>query len=570
MRFSALATDYDGTLAHDGVVTASTIEALERFRQSGRKLIMVTGRELEELIDIFPRLDLFEQVVVENGAVLYRPADRSERTLGESPSERFLSSLRRRTVRPLRVGRVIVATWESEKAKVLEAIQENGLELQVIFNKGSLMVLPPGLNKATGLRAALLELRLSAHNTVGVGDAENDHAFLSCCECAVAVANALPALKERADLVTVRDHGAGVEELIGHILNDDLAAAAPKLARHDVLLGGREEGREVRLPAYGTSLLVAGPPGGGKSTLATGIIERLTDARYQVCVIDPEGDYQVMADAVMLGDTQSTPSVDEVMKVLDNPDRSVVLNLLGVPFEQRPSFFQILLSRLQEMRSQLGRPHWIILDEAHHLLPAGRDAVAQLFPNNVTNVVMITVTPEHMHPAAAAAAGTVIVIGDHPDETLRSFERATGQPVPAVPPLDLKWGEALLWERCAGAEPVRFCIEPSRTETVRHGRKYAAGEVAPDLQFFFRGPRNHLNLRAQNLMTFLQIADGVDDETWLHHLRRGEYSRWFRDAIHSDDLAEEAEAVERDPAMSAAESRSRIRQAIERRYTIPA
>ena len=48
----------------------------------------------------------------------------------------------------------------------------------MIFNKGAVMILPSGVNKATGLAAALEELGLSPHNVVGVGDAENDHAFL--------------------------------------------------------------------------------------------------------------------------------------------------------------------------------------------------------------------------------------------------------------------------------------------------------------------------------------------------------------------------------------------------------
>ena len=131
---------------------------------------------------------------------------------------------------------MIVATWEPHEKTVLEAIRDCGLELQVIFNKGAVMVLPAGVNKATGLRAALAELNLSPHNAVGVGDAENDHAFLNICECAVAVANALPAVKERADIVTFADHGAGVTELIDEMLADDLVSRE----------GGRSRGTTFR------------------------------------------------------------------------------------------------------------------------------------------------------------------------------------------------------------------------------------------------------------------------------------------------------------------------------------
>src|SRR5205085_2848559 len=191
MRYLALATDYDGTLAHHGTVSDDTWAAVQRLRDSGRKVLLVTGRELEDLQRVCPRLDLFDLVVAENGALLYRPATRELRPLAEPPPEELLQELRRRGVGPVSVGHAIVATWEPHQAAVLGVIHDLGLELHVIFNKGAVMVLPTGVNKASGLGAALAELCLSPHNVVGVGDAENDHAFLALCECAVAVANAL-------------------------------------------------------------------------------------------------------------------------------------------------------------------------------------------------------------------------------------------------------------------------------------------------------------------------------------------------------------------------------------------
>src|SRR5688572_25365379 len=206
MRYLTLCCDYDGTIAHHGTVDAATIAALERLLASGRRLVLVTGRELDDLQRVMPRLDLFERVVAENGALLYTPATREEQPLTDPPSDRLVRALRERGVAPLSVGRCIVATWEPHDTTVLEAIRELGLELQVIFNKGAVMVLPSGVNKASGLAAALRHMGLSPHNAVGVGDAENDHAFLALCECAVAVENALPALKDKADLVMARDH----------------------------------------------------------------------------------------------------------------------------------------------------------------------------------------------------------------------------------------------------------------------------------------------------------------------------------------------------------------------------
>jgi hydroxymethylpyrimidine pyrophosphatase-like HAD family hydrolase len=224
MRYLVLATDYDGTLAHDGRVNQPTLDALGRLRRSGRRLILVTGRELDDLRAIFSPLDLFDRVVAENGALLYRPATGEAKPLAPPPPPALVEELRRRGL-PLSVGQTILATWEPHQGQVLDAIRELGLEMHVVFNKGAVMILPSGVNKATGLAAALEELGLSAENTVGIGDAENDHAFLAFCAYGVAVANALPALKKEADLVTAGDHGAGVVELVDRMLTDDLAGA---------------------------------------------------------------------------------------------------------------------------------------------------------------------------------------------------------------------------------------------------------------------------------------------------------------------------------------------------------
>ena len=231
MHYLALACDYDGTLAKDGVVSPQTIDALERVGASGRKLILITGRLLEDLQMAFPRLDLFTYVVAENGALLYNPADLTEKLLGEAPPRQFIQALQERGVTPLVTGRVIVASLHPHEKTIVDVIAKLGLELQVIFNKGAVMVLPTGVNKATGLIAALQELKLSAHNVVGIGDAENDLSFLSLCECSVAVANAIPLLKEQADYTTKAENGDGVIELIEQLLADDLKTLDQRVGR---------------------------------------------------------------------------------------------------------------------------------------------------------------------------------------------------------------------------------------------------------------------------------------------------------------------------------------------------
>ena len=237
MRYLALACDYDGTLATRGRLAASTAAALERCRASGRRVLLVTGREMGELRQVCPRLDLFDLIVAENGALLVEPSSGRERPLAVGPPERFLQMLRRQQVVPLSVGRVIVAARDNHAPVILDAIRRSRLEWHLIFNKGSVMALPSGVNKASGLQAAVAELGIPAQSVVGVGDAENDHAFLAACGCAVAVSNALPSLKAEADLVTVADHGAGVEEVVARLLADDLASVVAPGPRHLRLAG---------------------------------------------------------------------------------------------------------------------------------------------------------------------------------------------------------------------------------------------------------------------------------------------------------------------------------------------
>jgi hypothetical protein len=227
MKCLALACDYDGTLAHDGVLAEGTAAALDRLRASGRKLLMVTGRELPDLQSVCQMLEKFDWIVAENGALLYRPSDHFSQLLCAPASAPLAQKLGEAQAQPLSVGRAIIATREPHEVLVIESIKNLGLELQVIFNKGAVMVLPTGVNKATGLTGALKEMEIDPLNVVAVGDAENDHAFLSFCGIGVAVGNALPMLKERADIVLEGKRGFGVMELIDRILATDLAEIPP-------------------------------------------------------------------------------------------------------------------------------------------------------------------------------------------------------------------------------------------------------------------------------------------------------------------------------------------------------
>ncbi len=568
MRYHAVAADYDGTLAHHGVIDERTWAALRRLRDSGRKAIMVTGRQLDELLRLLPHPALFDRIVAENGAVLYCPATKELRTLAAPPPASFVEALARHGVDQLSVGQVIVATWDPHQDTVFHVIREQGLELQVIFNKRAVMVLPSGINKATGLGAALHDLSLSSHNVVGVGDAENDHALLDRCECGVAVSNALPALKKHADVVTNLDHGAGVSELIDHLIANDLQIAAPRLTRHHVLLG-TSEGRRITIDPYAANIMVCGKSGSGKSTLTTGLLERLADREYQFAIVDPEGDYLTLDSAVILGGSKRAPLIEEIVDVLRDPLRDCVINLLGVAVDHRPEFFAQLTPALSDLRSRTGRPHWLAIDEAHHLLPASWEPADEL-SLRPRGTLYVTVHPGSVSKKVIGTIDTLIAVGDHPEQTLREFCDATFETCPLVAaPEKLSHGEVVYW-KVGDPEAMVVMAEPPKAERLRHSRKYSEGNLGSHRSFYFRGPHGKLNLKAHNLQLFIHLADGVDDDTWLYHLRKGEYSNWFRTEVKDRELAEVTEQVERDGEMPPTDSRAKIRAAIDQRYTLPA
>ncbi len=565
MYIIALATDYDGTLAEDGVVAASTIEALQRFKDTGRRLIMVTGRELPELISIFPQLDLFDRVVAENGALLYDPATQTETPLTDRACPELFEALKARGATPLSMGSCIIATREPYQIAALEEIRKLGLELEIIFNKGAVMVLPSGINKASGLGVALDELRLSPHNVIGVGDAENDHAFLSFCGCSVAVANALPALRDRTHLVMQHPRGRGVAELIDLIISDE--GALMPVERHSAIVGRHGE-EDIGIPAFGKTVLIAGRSGIGKSTAATALTEDMAEKGFQFCIFDPEGDYRDLQHSVCVGDIKSPPAQDEIFALLNDARANVVINTLAIPVQQRPVFFTQVMPQIVAARARLCRPHWLIVDEAHHILPAGREDLVSALPYDFGAAILITVHPDTLSAPALKTVGTVIAIGPHAKEAIESFCQRTGRPAPAgmQPPRD---DEVLFWRVDAGA-PFAITVRKPQQEHKRHTRKYAEGALSEEESFYFRGPKSKLNLRAQNTTMFLQIAAGVDDATWQHHLRKGEYSEWFRKCIKDSELADEAAAIEQDRKLDAKQSRERIADAVNRRYTAPA
>jgi hypothetical protein len=240
---------------------------------------------------------------------------------------------------------------------------------------------------------------------------------------------------------------------------------------------------------------------------------------------------------------------------------NAVVNLLGVPLHDRPGFFASLAGHLDAMRARLARPHWLVLDEAHHLVPAS----APEFAHDWRGSLSLTVEPAGIATHVLAAMTALVAVGPKAREIVESFCELVGGQRPTIPKAPPGDDHVWYWQPHAAAIEV-LTVAPPRQEHLRHLRKYAHGELGEDKSFYFRGPKGRLNLRAQNLALFAQIADGIDDETWLYHLRRHDYSRWIADKIGDADAAQVIAAIESDPKLDAARSRTLVHDELKARY----
>ena len=426
------------------------------------------------------------------------------------------------------------------------------------------MVLPAGVNKATGLKAALADIRISPHNVVAVGDAENDHALLRMCGCSAAVANALPAVKEEADVKLAGDHGKGVMELIEMITRDDARIVNP--ARQGILLGRDRRGNNVYL-APDQSVLIAGGPCTGKSRFATLFTERMVEKSLDFCVIDAEPDYKGLLNAVCVEGGARRPMLDEALALLQETPVNIVINTLSLRLSERQNLFANLIEPLARLRTATGRPHWLLIDEAHQVLPAAGNPFLKDLPVDLPATVLITVNPASLSLSALRLVESVVAFGRGAQEVLETFAGAMNiLAPPASPPLDSD--EVVFW--CPRRQEVRLVrLDSPRQVHRRHKGKYALGDVGEWRSFYFRGPNGAINLRAQNLLQFLRIGGDVDDAVWMHHLRNKDYSAWFKYIINDEDLARETAEIERDLTLSPSESRKRIGKAILSRYAAP-
>jgi hydroxymethylpyrimidine pyrophosphatase-like HAD family hydrolase len=548
IRLQALALDYDGTLASHDHLSNPIVAALERARRAGLQLILVTGRTFFELTRVCHRLDLFDVIVAENGAVLHYPADDAIRDEGPAPPARLIAALDRHAI-PFQVGRVIVATGHSYEAQVRRLIAEVGVDLELVRNRAALMLLPRGVSKGSGVRHALQRLGISFHDVLAIGDAENDLEMFATCGFSACPGNAVAEVAQVADWVFAGESGEAIARAIeGPILNG--ALSAPRSGRERITLGwARATTAPVTISAHGVNVLVHGDTLSGKSWLAGGLVERLVAARYATCVIDPEGDYQALADVrgITWCEIRAAADWDAAVATFErNPAGSVVADLSALPADRQLDHVRHGLTVLRRLRALRGLPHWIVLDEAHYSLhPAGvPDDAAGL---DAKGFCLVTYRPSGLR-ASVLEAIDLFVFGrtTAADELafLRTLLERRGwcgasvfDSLPELTPPDY-----LLAARDGS---IGFVPPPRATRHVRHLGKYADHPVAPAEAFLFRRRNGRLAAEAHTLRSFLAGLREVDDDVLVHHASRGDFSRWVDDVFLDRQLASQLRKIER-------------------------
>ncbi len=544
--FRAVAVDYDGTLA-DGPVAPDTLTALAEARTRGIRVILVTGRIVNELRAVFAHVeDHLDAIVAENGAVLVTSV--GVRRLA-APIDRAVSSALSARGVVHRSGQVLIACDGADEPAALEVIRGLGLDCRLVRNRGELMILPAGVTKGSGLLAALGELGLSQHNTVGVGDAENDHSLLEVCEIGVAVANAVDGLRAHADVTLALPDGQGVADLLRGPLLAGRTHLHPR--RWQITLGIDDRGEAVTLPASQLNVAVCGGTGAGKSYLVGLMCEQLIRLGYAVVVLDPEGDHIGLGDLrdvlVTGGEDRRLAGPAEIVRLLRNV--TVVVDLSHLDAAEQANYLAGLPAEIEAQRAMTGLPQWVVVDEAH--APFGRTGAGRslaVFNPAAKGYLLVTWRPEELSGEVPAALDAVIALGSpQPSNHLVDLTAAVADMPRAeiARLLDGPTGRAVLAWRAHPHQAVAFTLGARSTPHLRHQHKYDHAGVERGRWFYFRTEPNTLTgAVAANLAELEDELIRCDRGVLRHHCPGHDFSRWVAAVFHDQPLAADLAAAE--------------------------
>jgi len=552
MLIKALACDLGGTLAVGDRISSKVRETLQRVRQAGVRLILVTGRTFFEVTRVCDCLELFDAVVAENGAVVYYPASAMIRDHELAVPARLSAELDQRGIQ-YQTGRVIIGAARGDEVAVREALAGARVTRDVIHDRGGLMLVPAGVSKGSGVQQVLRTLGLSPHDVLAIGDGESDLPLFDACGFSACPGDSIGSVRERVDWVLPGGHGDDVASGIAELVLEP-RVLVQRLTRHRIALGWvAATGEPVSIPARAVNVLVHGDSHSGKSWLAGALVERLVGARYAVCVIDPEGDYRVLAHlpGMTVASIQAPGEVDDALAWLQSdPTRSLTLDLSSAPYQVKVSLAERALRAMRDLRQRVGRPHWVVVDEAHYSLGrGGLDPDASGLEDR--GFCLVTYRPSQLGERVVGAMDVFILARTTALPELEFLRAALPSVGGAAGPLadalgQLPRGEFVLLQRGPGgrAGVCTFVVAPRQTLHVRHRAKYVDSLVSPGREFFFRRPDGQVRGAADSLQSFRRVVAIAPDDVLAHHAGRGDFSRWVNDVFGDAELARQLRKAE--------------------------
>lgn len=534
-----IAFDYDGTLAENDRVPDELIRRLEQLTELGLTLFLVTGR-IYQSVDLGALEPLLTGIVWENGAVLSLPQfDEIYLPFGNVDPQ-FVHLFEQAGV-PLERGLSIVSTWSPHGRTVSEVIRSSGSDAVIAHNKGAVMILPPGTAKGTGLERMLELCELSSHNVISFGDGENDLSLLQMSEGSVAVANAVQSLHAVADLVTTQPGPRGVIEALDKYWLTDQLRNFPERNTRRIPLGQDEQGEPVTLSSIRLArhnLGIYGDSGTGKSWVAGLLVEEMHREKYQVLVIDAEGDHRGLRSLpgimAIEGDADTLPTPAVIALLLAEASNSIVLDLSAYPRDLRVGYVAELLHRLHPLRYHKYRPHWIVLEEAQDYLPlGGSPALAALRPMlDGGGWAFVTYRPDQLAEQVRQSLEACIITRLRHAEMLESC--AGLPPIPS--PKELA-ATRMGWVWLCGERLVRLRTAGRRVPHVRHLYKYLETPLPKHKRFYFRTEEGYLGLEAASLFEFKELLATLPIASLEYHQARGDFARWVRSTLGDGFLA---------------------------------